>query len=80
MDFPKLQNGQHAVITAEIHTGIILRLDGKRRQGKGEEAWRVFDSLAAAREFVVAEVAKNPSIQFGIYDAKRQPVQFIRQE
>jgi hypothetical protein len=80
MDFPKLQTGQHAVITAEVSTGIVLRLDGQRRQGNDGEAWRVFDSLSAAREFAVAEVAKNPAVEFGIYDEKQQSVQVVRLE
>jgi hypothetical protein len=78
MDFPKLQAGQHAVITAEVRTGIVLRLDGQYRQEDSGEGWRVFDSLAAAREFAVAEVAKNPEVEFGIYDEKQKPVQVIR--
>ena len=80
MKFPKLQPGQHAVITCEVATGIVLRLDGRRILGNGEEAWRVFDSLSAAREFAVAEVARNPAVEFGIYDEQQKSVQVVRLE
>jgi hypothetical protein len=80
IDFPKLQAGQHAVITAEVSTGIILRLDGQRRLGNGGAAWRVFGSLAAAREFAFAEVGKNPAVEVGIYDEQQQPVQVVRHD
>ena len=81
MDFPNLQSGQHAVAAAEVQTGIVLRLDGKRwRKDEDIAAWRVFDSLSAAVEFAIAEVAKNPSVEFGIYDERQQPIQVIRHE
>ena len=78
MDFPKLQPGQHAVAAAEVQTGIVLSLDGKRwRKDAPVECWRVFDSFAAAREFAVAEVAKNPVVEFWIYDQKDHQVERI---
>jgi hypothetical protein len=78
MDFPKLQTGQYAVIAAEVDTGIILQLDRQRRLGNNGAAWQVFDSLAAAREFANAEAAKNPSVEFGIYDEHQKPIQIFR--
>jgi hypothetical protein len=78
MDFPNLQSGQHAVGAAEVQTGIFLSLDGKWwRKDQPAERWRVFDSFAAAREFAVAEVAKNPLVEFWIYDKKDHPVERI---
>lgn len=78
MDFPELRDGQHAVVAAEVQTGIVLSLDGKRwRKDEPAECWRVFDSFAAAREFAVAEVAKNPLVEFCIYDRKDHPVERI---
>jgi len=53
----------------EVQPGIVLRLDGKWWRKDGDiGAWRVFDSLSAAVEFAIAEVAKNPSVEFGIYN------------
>lgn len=80
MDCPNLQPGQHAVLTAEVSTGIVLRLDGQRRQGGFGEAWRVFDSFEAARAFAVAEVTKNPKVEFCIFAEKQSAVQVIRHE
>ena len=78
MDFPKLQSGQHAVMAAEVQTGIVLSLDGKRwRKDAPAKCWRVFDSFAAAREFATAEVAKNPLVEFWIHDQKDHPVERI---
>jgi hypothetical protein len=80
MDFPKLQADQHAVITAEVSTGIVLQLNGQRRLADSAEAWRVFNSLTAAREFAVAEVGNNPEIEFVICDREQTPIQVVRHE
>jgi hypothetical protein len=80
MDFPELRDGQHAVITAEVSTGIVLRLAGQRRLGGKGETWRVFDSLAAAHEFAIAKVAKRPAVECGIYDAQQRSVEIVRHE
>ena len=78
MDFPELRDGQQAVVAAEVQTGIVLSLDGTlRRRDEPAECWRVFDSFAAAREFAVAEVAKNPLVEFCIYDRKDHTVERI---
>jgi hypothetical protein len=79
MDFPKLQDDQHAVITVEVSTGIVLCHDGQRFIGSGE-TWRVFGSLAAARQFAVAEVAAHPSFGCVIYKAQNQQIQTVRNE
>ena len=78
MDFPKLRDGQHAVLAAEVQTGILLDVNGKRwRKDEPVERWRLFDSFAAAREFAVAEVARNPAVEFCIYDRKDHLVEKI---
>ncbi len=79
MQFPKLQDDQHAVITVEVSTGIVLRHDGQRFTGSGE-TWRVFESLAAAREFAVAAVAAHPSFECAIYRTQDKPIQTFRNE
>lgn len=78
MSFPNLQSGQHAVAAAELHTGICLTLDGQRwRKDEPGERWRVFDSLAAAREFAAAEVARNPLVEYWIFDKEDHPLERI---
>lgn len=77
MDFPPLQNDQHAVITVEVNTGIVLRHDGQRFLGSGE-TWRIFDSLTAAQEFSKAHVAVHPSNECNIYNAHQQHVEVVR--
>ena len=78
---PKLKPEQHAVISVERKTGIILSLDGKRWQkGDGPEPWRVFDSLTAAREFATTESVKNPLVEFGIYDFQQKHIENISHE
>jgi hypothetical protein len=79
MDFPKLQADQHAVITVEVCTGIVLGLDGHRHIGTGE-VWRVFESLPAAREFALAEVAVHPSFECAIHAADNQQVEIFKNE
>ena len=78
MDFPNLRPGQHAIVAAEVETGKILGLDGKRcRKDQPAECWRVFDFFTAAREFAVAKVAKNPDVEFGIFEKMPQAIQII---
>ena len=82
MDFPKLHSGQYAVLTAEVQTGIILNSECKSwwRKDGAAVPWHVFDSLAAAREFAIAEVARNPLIEINIYDNLKQWIQVIRSQ
>lgn len=78
MDFPVLRDSQHAVLACEVQTGIVLSLDGMWwLSDEPAECWRVFDTLAAAREFAVAEVARIPAIEFSIYDRQAQWVERI---
>ena len=78
MNFPELRNGQHAVLAAELETGIVLSLDGKIwLRDKPAKCWRVFDSFEEARQFAIAEVSKNPSVEFWIYASKDHPLERI---
>jgi hypothetical protein len=79
MDFPNLQSDQHAITAAEVQTGIVLNLDGKRwRKDEPTQCWRVFDSFAAAREFAAAKVGNEPEVEFVIYDRSQRLVQVVR--
>jgi len=77
MDFPTLQAGQFAVIHAEAATGIVLRLDGQRHLGDGE-VWRVFESIATARDYAASEVRVRPTVECAIYDSQHQRVETVR--
>jgi hypothetical protein len=79
MDFPRLQNGQHAVVRAEASTGIVLRHDRQWHTGSGE-IWQVFESLPAAREFAAAEVSAHPTVECSIYDFEQRHVETVRHE
>ncbi len=79
MEFPRLSDGQYAVLGVEVCTGIVLRLDRQRHLGSGE-VWRVFESLEAARDFADAEVAAHPTIECSIHDATQQSVVTVKNE
>ena len=79
MDFPNLQDDQHAVLTVEVSTGIVLRHDRQWFIGSGE-TWRVFESLTAAREFAIAEVAAHPTFECAIFKGQDQQIQTVRNE
>jgi hypothetical protein len=67
MNFSSLQEGQIAVVQAELNTGIVITPDGHRHLGSGE-AFRAFGSLAAAPAFAHSVVAANPQVECGLYD------------
>lgn len=79
VDFPNLKDDQHAVLCAEVCTGIVLGLDRARLTGSGE-VWRVFECLSEARDFAAAEIVTHPESECCIYDSKRQMVQVLRNE
>ena len=76
MNFSTLKNGQVAVVQAELGTGIVLALDGQRYLGSGE-AFRAFDSLAAARSFARTVVADKPNVECGLYDSSGTHIERI---
>jgi hypothetical protein len=79
MDFPKLQPDQHAVVRAEVSTGIILNDSRQWHTGSGE-VWQVFDSLESARKFAENEVFMHPSVECAIYNCSQQYVETVRKE
>jgi len=76
MDFPKLHNGQYAVLKAKITPAVFLglgpQLDLRSRR------WRVFDDWAAAHQYASAAVSAQPSVECGIYDARELQLQTLR--
>ncbi len=67
MKFSTLKQGLVALVQAERSTGIVLKPEGGRHRGSGE-AFRAFDSLAAARAFAKSVVDANPDVECGLYD------------
>ena len=76
MDFPKLQQGQFAVLKAKTQPAVFLGLGPVLDLDHGR--WRVFSNFAAARRYAVAQVAAQPSLECGIYDARTQEIYQVR--
>jgi len=76
MYFPKLQNGQYAVVKLKISPRGLPGRQGKDDLSRG--LWRVFDSLAAARNYAEAAVAARPTLECNIYNARQHLVQSVR--
>jgi len=76
MDFPKLQEGQYAVMKATICPGVFLGLGPHLDLDQGR--WSVFDNLAAAHCYAITQVAAQPSVECGIYDARQFQVHSVR--
>ena len=76
MDFPKLNSGQYAVLKAKFRQSLFLGLGPHLDLGSGR--WRVFDTFAAANEYATAEMAAQPTVECGIYDAREQHVRTLR--
>lgn len=70
MYFPPLQRGQYAVVKAKLRLGLFADSRGG--------LWRIFDSLPAARKFATSEVAKQPFLLCGIYDAEGREILSMR--
>jgi len=66
---PVLNKGQCYVTQAEVWTGVILTLDGKRRDARGNEPYiLVFDSVAEAEGYAEARVRNAADIECHILD------------
>ena len=76
MDFPKLHNGQYAVLRANLSPALFLGLGPELDLGSGR--WSVFDSLVAALDYAAAAVRAQPSVECGIYDARELHLQTLR--
>jgi hypothetical protein len=61
---PRLDPGEYSVSLAELATGIVLNLDGKRRFTGSTDDWIViFESLSDAENFAQQQIARNPDIE-----------------
>ncbi|NLR78304.1 hypothetical protein [Chitinophaga eiseniae] len=78
MTFPKLTDNQVAVLQAEKSTGIVLNIHRERYLNTSEdEAYRIFETISLAREYIAAVQQLSTDIEFTIYDNKQSLVEFI---
>ena len=76
MDFPKLQDGQYAVLKAKILPGLFLGLGPQ--VDLAASRWKIFNSLIAAHRYASDAVAAQPSVECGIYDALEHHIHTVR--
>ncbi len=76
MDFPKLQDGQYAVLKAKVLPGLFLGLGRQLDLAGGR--WKIFNSLIAAHCYATDAVATQPSVECGIYNALEQHIHTVR--
>jgi len=76
MNFPKLQKGQYAVLKAKTCPGNFLGLGPHVDLSHGR--WRVFQNLDAAHRYATTQVAAQPSVECGIYNAQSLHVRSVR--
>ena len=70
---PKLVAPQCYMTQAEVWTGVILTLDGKRRDSRiGGDYILIFDNLAEAREYADRRVSEFPDVECHILDHSGQ--------
>lgn len=70
---PALKTGQYYITQAEVWTGIILTLEGKRRDMRsGEPYILVFDNLAEAEEYAEKRVSEFPDVECHLLDHEGQ--------
>jgi hypothetical protein len=80
-ELPKLAEPQCSVIQAEVWTGKILTLDGKRLDIRSEAAYiLIFDNLEEAKKYAEEKVIEFPDIECHIYDHFGKQVKRIFKE
>ncbi len=74
----KIETGQYYVVLAEINTGIIVSLDGKRSYSSlNEVPNEIFSSLNEAEQFSQKKISELPDIECNIYNDKSERVKVI---
>ncbi len=61
MNFPAIRPSQYALLHAEVSTGIVLALDGKRDLGAGD-VFVVFDSLDDLERYALSATGVRPDV------------------
>lgn len=76
--FPKLENNQVAVLTADGATGHILNTSGFISvDGSGDEIYHVFVDIEAARQFIKRASLINDKIEYVVYGKNEEVLEFI---
>jgi hypothetical protein len=66
---PRLKEGQYYITQAEVWTGKILTLEGKRRDARsGAPYILVFDGIAEAEQYAEKKVTESPDVECHIVD------------
>ncbi|HLL99939.1 MAG TPA: hypothetical protein VK400_02710 [Pyrinomonadaceae bacterium] len=71
-----VEPGQYYIILAEINTGIVLAVDGKRNI-TGNTPYIVFDNVEDAERYSYQKVSETPEIECNIYNDKSEFVKII---
>lgn len=73
-EFPKLRNGQFALLRADRNTGHVLDIDFKLKVDEGQKVYSIFDSLDEAISFGKQLTVLNTQIEFVIYSRTQEAV------
>lgn len=70
-------SGKYYVVLAEVDTGIVLTLDGKRNLS-GKTQYEVFDCIEDAEDYSYIKTKEISNVECNIYDDKSQRVRVIQ--
>lgn len=73
-EFPKIDDHQVVLITADRNTGHILDVNGKLKQSDEQEVYTTFNSLAEANSYAREKILNNKEIECVIYNAKDEVI------
>jgi hypothetical protein len=78
-NFPSFMSPQVALCHAELYTGGVLDLTGRRwKFGSDKKTFLVFSSLGEAISYGEQIIAANPVVECNIYDDQGQHIKAIR--
>ena len=72
--FPRLSEGQVAVMRADHNTGHILDIELKLVINDNQEAYSIYDDFQMAEGYVKKLILDNSMVECVIYDSKGRPI------
>ncbi|MFT3981660.1 MAG: hypothetical protein QM687_14390 [Ferruginibacter sp.] len=78
MNIPELKNNQLAVLMADGATGHVLNLDAQISFNEEENIFLIFESIDEVYSFIRKKSAINDTIEFCIYNSKREMIEYIK--